>query len=203
MINIWKGANVYNMYNTFTEFSLCSFSPHCRIWDISSQTKRRGEFCRRAGGTLRIPSCAHTNWSLSSSRCGVCRLAWSSSFTRWEVIHWIDIRSFMLSGLWSLHLSSFMSSGPLLVLVDKKCIRTVLSYRWFGMCCCWDIDRHLLGWMSGLVGLPAFFCLHTAVSLQSLGHFVGISHQTTQLSPYPHDDSQVSTEELQLFFLSF
>lgn len=67
-------------------YCMCSFSHHCRIWDISSQRKRHGGFFRRVGGTHRIPSCARTNWSLSNSRCGVCRPGWSSLYIRWEVM---------------------------------------------------------------------------------------------------------------------
>ena len=58
---------------------------HCRTWDISSQKRHLGGFFRRAGGTPRIPSCARTNLSLSSLRCGVCRHVWSSLCTRWDV----------------------------------------------------------------------------------------------------------------------
>lgn len=65
---------------------MCSLSRRCRIWDISSQRKHHEGFFRRVGGTHRIPSCARTNWSLSSSRCGVCRLGWSSLYIRWEVM---------------------------------------------------------------------------------------------------------------------
>lgn len=59
----------------------------CRTCDISNQRRHRGGCCRKAGGTPRIPSCAHTNWSPSSLRCGACRRGWSSLYTRWEVNH--------------------------------------------------------------------------------------------------------------------
>lgn len=92
----------------------------CRTCGTSSQRRRRGAYFRRDGGTRSIPSCARTNWSQSSLRCGVCRHVWNSLCIRSE---------YKFCQIWFRNHSAnkevgLINKASLAVIIDKTNIQT-------------------------------------------------------------------------------
>ena len=63
----------------------------CRTFGTSSLRRPTGGCWRRAGSKARSPSCVPTSWSQSNSRSGGSRPGWSSSFTRLEQSHCVNV----------------------------------------------------------------------------------------------------------------